>query len=275
MSTIDFEKRIQQLLPYLRTAGRQVTSMREESNFKVMQKPDDSPVSNADIWANSYFIDILEQHFPGETIVGEESESKEYPTGAERLWFVDPIDGTRQFVSGRDNFFILLGFCLDGIPSMGLCYKPSTGMLIAGNIDDGVWSVDNNNRKARMTAPGWPTKPDSDPSIILKRPDPELKTTLFEEFGVKRHPYIGEQVDMLGPLFGLSNGYVTYRETAYWDLCAPAAIMHSAGYEILQQPDDSMYLFNEGDIKAEFYYSLPPDTPVEVKKLLCSKVMSF
>ena len=275
MTKIDFEKRIQQLLPYLRTAGSQVTSMREEPGFNVMQKPDDSPVSNADIWANSYFIDILEQHFPGEPIVGEESESKEYPVGAERLWFVDPIDGTRQFVSGKDNFFILIGFCVNGIPSMGLCYKPSTGLLIAGNIETGVWSIDKDGRKTAMKAAPWPSDPANDPSLILKRPEQELKQSLLDEFGVKRHPYVREQVDMLAPLFGKSNGYVTYRETAYWDLCAPAAIMHSAGYEILHQPDDSIYLFNEGDIKAEFYYSLPPDTPTEVKKLLFSRVMSF
>lgn len=275
MDKIDFEKRIQQLLPYLRTAGDQVTQMREESNFKVMQKPDDSPVSNADIWANSYFIDVLEQYYPGEELVGEESASKEYTAGAERLWFIDPIDGTRQFVSGDDNFFILIGFCLNGIPSMGLCYKPSTGLLVAGSVDTGVFSIDRDNRKSQLTAPLWPDGTDGAPTLILKRPDPELKQTLFDELGVKRHPYIGEQVDMLGPLFGLSNGYASYRETAYWDLCAPAAIMHSAGYEILRQSDDSIYPFNDGSIKAEFYYSLPPNTPEEVKKLLCSKVMSF
>ncbi len=275
MTKIDFDKRIQQLLPYLKTAGNQVIKMREEPGFRVMQKPDDSPVSNADIWANSYFIDILQQHFPGELIVGEESESKEYPVGAERLWFVDPIDGTRQFVSGKDNFFILIGLCLNGVPSMGICYKPSSGLLIAGNIETGVWSIDKNGIETPMQAAPWPDEPKSDPSIILKRPDQELKQTLLDEFGIKRHPYVGEQVDMLAPLFGMSNGYVTYRETAYWDLCAPAAIMHSAGYEILRQPDNSIYRFNEGDIKAEFYYSLPPNTPAEVKKLLYSKVMSF
>ena len=275
MTEIDFDKRIQQLLPYLRIAGNQVIQMREEPGFSVMQKPDDSPVSNADIWANSYFIDILEQHFPGEPIVGEESESKEYPIGADRLWFVDPIDGTRQFVSGKDNFFILIGFCIDGVPAMGLCYKPTTGLLIAGNIETGVWSINKDGIKTPMQAAPWPDEPGSDPSIILKRPDQELKQSLLDEFGIVRHPYVGEQVDMLAPLFGMSNGYVTYRETAYWDLCAPAAIMHSAGYEIPHQPYDSIYRFNEGGYKAEFFYSLPLNTPAEVKKLLFSKVMSF
>lgn len=276
MSIIDFEKRIQQLLPFVRTAGRQVIRMREEADFSVTQKPDDSPVSNADIWANGFFIEILDQLFPGEAIVGEESESKEYPVGAERLWFVDPIDGTRQFVSGDDNFFVLIGFCLNGIPSMGLCFKPSTGLFVSGNINTGVCSIDKNDRRTVLTAPAWPVNHDVDPSIILKRPDPELKTALFEEFGVRRHPYVSEQVDMLGPLFGYSNGYVTYRETAYWDLCAPAAIMHSAGYEILHHPNGSgsIYPFNDGAIKAEFYYSLPSNTPPQIKKLLCSKVMS-
>ena len=273
MSRIDLEKRIQLLTPYLRTAGDQVIRMRNQDDFRVMQKPDDSPVSNADIWANSYFIDIIEQHFPDEEIVGEESKSKEYPAGTERLWLIDPIDGTKQFVSGKDNFFILIGLCLNGIPSMGVCYKPSSGLLIAGNINSGVWSIDKSNNRKRLTAPAWPDNHDA--SIIMKHPGQDLKEELYHEFGVKRHPYVGEQVDMLAPLFGLSNGYVSYRETAYWDLCAPAAIMHSAGYEILRQPDHTIYPFNDGSIHTGFYCSLPPDTPSGVKKLLYSRVMSF
>ncbi len=265
MTHTDFEQRAWQLLPCLREAGNRIMEMREKPDFQVMKKSDGSPVSNADLWANDYFTDILRQYYPGEPIVGEESESKKYPVGAERLWFLDPIDGTTHFVSGKDNFFILIGLCIDGIPSFGLSYQPTTGILIAGDVQSGVRMIDRKDQITPLQAPDWP---DEQPSLILKRPPPELKERLWEEFRVKRYPYIDEQVDMLGPLLDQSNGFVSYRETALWDLCAPAAIMHSAGYEILRRPDGTVELFNQGNLIFNFFYSLPANTPAGLRKRL-------
>jgi 3'-phosphoadenosine 5'-phosphosulfate (PAPS) 3'-phosphatase len=68
-------------------------------------------------------------------------------------------------------------------------------------------------------------------------------------------------IDMLGSLYGVSNGYISYRPTAYWDLCAPAALLRASGYKLAGEAGDNAVLFNDGTISTNFYYCLPPDTP--------------
>lgn len=262
---LEYFDHFNKLKSHIIDAGEKVIQMRDNSSFKVMIKPDDSPVSNADIWANDYLSEIMSGLFPGEIIIGEESEDKNYEPGAGKLWFVDPIDGTKNFVKGYDNFFILIGFCLNGIPDFGICYSPVKRDFVVGSALDGVFYIGPDDQPKQLLPSEWP---DKNPKIIMKRIDDDLKLRLKKELKVERHPYIYDKVEMLGPLFGQSNGYVSMRKTAKWDLCAPAAIMRAAGYELAHNQEDLPVLFNNGSTHINFYYALPENTPPGVKKLL-------
>ena len=172
---LTYYDRFSKLKPHIIEAGKKVIRMRNDVSFKVMIKPDDSPVSNADIWANGYFLDVMSDLFPGESIIGEESDDKEYDSGTENLWFIDPIDGTKNFVRGYDNFFILIGFCQNGIPDFGICYKPVSQEFIVGSSLDGVFYLSNGKSPKNLIPTEWP---DKDPKIIMKRVDDDLKTRL-------------------------------------------------------------------------------------------------
>lgn len=265
MDRKEFESRFNLLKPYIVKAGEQIIRMRNAPDFNVEIKPDKSPVSNADIWANSYFSEIIQKNFPGEIIVGEESEDKSYPKGSELIWYIDPIDGTKNYVKGSDHFYILIGLSIDGIPSFGIYYKPVTGQFITGYGKNNVYLVDHSDNQTPLSANQYIPE---NSAFIMKRVDQELKEALKNKFGIERHHYIKDKVEMLGPLFGESNGYITMRRTAFWDLCTPAAIMRAAGYEIANQSDQSPVLFNGGGYKSDYFFSLPPNTPNGVKKLL-------
>lgn len=257
--------RFLQLRPYILEAGKKIIALRDDPGFKVMIKPDDSPVTNADIWANHFFYDILSELFPEDSVIGEESEDKNYTPGVKSLWYIDPIDGTKNFVKGFDNFFILLGFCKDGVPSLGIYYKPVTQEFIVGETSKGVFYLNGNQDPVALKASRWP---DEQPSLILKRVNEELKDQLRQQFQVQRHHYIYDKVEMLGPLFGESNGYISMRKTAFWDLCAPAAIMRSAGFELAHDADGQQLLFNSGSYQTDYFYALPSNAPADIKKLL-------
>lgn len=257
--------RFLKLKPHIMQAGDEIIRMRNDSSFKVMIKPDNSPVSNADIWANGFFTDLIQQLYPDETIIGEESEDKNYAAGTEKLWFIDPIDGTKNYVRGNDHFFILIGYCVDGIPDFGIYYKPLTQEFVVGSSLDGVFYINKNKDPLPLVPTEWPLK---NASIIMKRVEDDLKTKLRTELNIHRHPYIFDKVEMLGPLFGQSNGYLSMRKTAYWDLCAPAAIIRAGGYELAHNPDNDPVLFNDGQYQMDFYYSLPKNAPSDIKKLL-------
>ncbi len=90
--------------------------------FAIEAKPDASPVTQADRAAEAAMRAILEQERPADGIVGEEyGNSRE---GAERVWVLDPIDGTRSFIAGRPIFGTLIALMEAGRPVLGIIDQP-------------------------------------------------------------------------------------------------------------------------------------------------------
>jgi len=95
----------------------------------IASKSDDSPVTIADRQTERAIRTALGQAFPGETIFGEEFGQ----TGTQHdMWIVDPIDGTRSFITGLPLFGMLLGYLSDGAPQLGVINMPALGELYAG-----------------------------------------------------------------------------------------------------------------------------------------------
>ena len=88
-------------------------------------KADQSPVTIADKAAERALREVLTQRFPDDGILGE--EFGEHNPGARRRWVLDPIDGTRAFITGRAQFGTLVALIEDGRPILGLINQPVTG----------------------------------------------------------------------------------------------------------------------------------------------------
>lgn len=105
---------------------------RYETDFKS----DDSPVTQADRAAEAVMRAILEKERPHDGIVGEEYGTTREE--AERVWVLDPIDGTRSFIIGRPIFGTLIGFMQSGWPVLGVIDQPIIGERWVGAIGQGT-----------------------------------------------------------------------------------------------------------------------------------------
>jgi 3'(2'), 5'-bisphosphate nucleotidase len=108
-------------------AGALVARLRagSDESLGVEMKPGDEPVTIADRAASDLIVAGLEQAFPGDVVVSEER-----PVGdarAARVWYVDPIDGTKDFIRGGDGFAVMIGLTDGGAPVMGVVHQPSHG----------------------------------------------------------------------------------------------------------------------------------------------------
>ncbi|WP_260597472.1 histidinol-phosphatase [Sphingomonas endolithica] len=92
------------------------------SAYGVESKEDESPVTIADRAAEAAMRALIEQHFPTDAVIGEEYGVKEGTSG--RAWVLDPIDGTRAFISGRPIFGTLIALMVDGWPMLGVIDQP-------------------------------------------------------------------------------------------------------------------------------------------------------
>jgi histidinol phosphatase-like enzyme (inositol monophosphatase family) len=93
--------------------------------FAVDRKADASPVTAADRDSETAIRALIEKHFPAHGIVGEEFGSVR--AGADHVWVIDPIDGTRAFVAGKPLFATLIALVANGVPILGVIDQPVSG----------------------------------------------------------------------------------------------------------------------------------------------------
>lgn len=112
--------------------------MRRErrGGFDVEQKGQNDPVTSIDRSVERFLTEELSESFPDDAVVGEEFES-ESPT-AERVWYVDPIDGTLNFSRGLPMYCVSIALQYDGVSVAGVIYDPSRDELFSAARNGGA-----------------------------------------------------------------------------------------------------------------------------------------
>ncbi|MEX2641338.1 MAG: inositol monophosphatase family protein [Balneolales bacterium] len=260
------KSRLEILKKYLHKSGEYIRNQRPGIAEKTREKEDGSPVTSADEWGNEYWQAIIEKEFPGEIFIGEESASHAYPEQAEFIWYVDPIDGTKEYISGYGNYYTLIGLAVKGKPALGLVHEPETGKIIYAGQEQGPVMV-NGSPRGPFPLDGIRSWKDSN-RLMMRGIDAGKRNRLREQFKIERLKHVGVTHNQLGPLFNKSSGFASNRTTSYWDLCAPAAIMSAAGFAVDLVNNGKSVPLNDGSSRADRFYILPGDTPEEVKRAL-------
>ncbi len=245
---------------------QKVVELRKDPSFVIYTKGDESPVTSADFWANEFILGKMTELFPGEHLIGEESNDKSYTPGTGILWYVDPIDGTKNFISGHNPFHILIGLCLDGEPVLGICAYPTTGDIIVGGsgFPAQVWNA-NGSVKPLPKAVDWSSEKVH--PLTLKGFSEHARTQVYSSNGLRKAEPVYRHPSMMGLAFGISMGYMDHRMIHWWDLCGPAAIMRSLGYEV-GKTIDNVCAMNDGSLNTNRFHCLLPGTPDDVRQLL-------
>ena len=97
-------------------------------------------VTEADLAAESAIIKKIQSHFPDDCFLAEESHTKVSSTN--RLWVIDPIDGTNNFAHGIPHYSVSIAFYTDGVASCGVIANPATGELFVAEQGRGAWLND-------------------------------------------------------------------------------------------------------------------------------------
>jgi 3'(2'), 5'-bisphosphate nucleotidase len=126
------------LLDVAAAASEVVMRIYGEGNFGVEMKGPKNPVTRADKSSNALLLDLLGRDFPKVPIVSEESSPATYEgfDKAPCAFFVDPLDGTMDFVARTGEFAVMIGFVEDGRPTVGVVHCPALGEVY-GAVDGG------------------------------------------------------------------------------------------------------------------------------------------
>lgn len=220
-----------ELVRIARLAAARVLS-RYAGDFAVEYKGVDDPVTAVDREANELVCTALRAAFPGVPIVAEESAAASWDVrvGAPAVFFVDPVDGTKELIARNGEFAVMIGLVEEGAPTAGVVACPPTGRTFAGAAGSGAFEVapDGARTPTHVRDVGDPSLARA--LVSRSRPDARTNATLARAG-------IGSIVPQGGA--GLKASFVAAGEAQLyahlavagklWDACAPEAILRAAG----------------------------------------------
>jgi len=202
----------------------------------VEHKPDGSPVTTADLAADRIIAEGLKQIAPNVPALSEERCALGRPA-AGSFFLVDPLDGTKEYVAGRDEFTVNLALVTDGKPLLGIVGAPALGLVWRGLVGHGAerLAVDADGRTYN-TAPihTRPIPADGEPWIVaISRLHLDERTLAFiadRPGGV--HARMGSALKFCRIAEGAADIYPRLSPTCEWDIAAGAAVVMAAGGEL-------------------------------------------
>jgi 3'(2'), 5'-bisphosphate nucleotidase len=200
--------------------------------FGVEYKSKDDPVTMADRDANALLCDRLAKAFPGVPVVAEESEEATYAgfANAEAAWFVDPVDGTREFVARTGEFAVMLGLAERGHATLAVIVAPAWGRSFLGVVGEGAWEVRPGGQRLPIHVSSRASLAESSVVLSRSRTTPALAHAV-DAMGTGSSSRCGSS-GLKGVLVALGEHDI-YLQTGsagmLWDACATDALVCAAG----------------------------------------------
>jgi 3'(2'), 5'-bisphosphate nucleotidase len=210
-----------------REAGEAIRAIRQRG-FAVEQKGDASPVTEADRAAEAIILAALVHHAPDVPVVAEEEVAAgRVPALGSRFFLVDPLDGTREFVRGGDDYTVNIGLVVDGTPVMGLVLAPEQRRLWAGVVGGEGWveEADGQRRPLRVRTAG-------DPLVVVASKSHMNQVTrdyLAQEVPGAELVSVGSSLKFCLLAEGSADFYPRLSPTSEWDTAAGHAVLLAAG----------------------------------------------
>src|SRR5437870_12114944 len=148
---LDEGKLLEEIAQAAREAGEAILEI-VRIGFDIEHKRDSSPVTEADRAAELIILAALARAAPGVPVIAEEEVAAgRIPAHGHSYFLVDPLDGTKEFVRGGDDYTVNIGLIEGGTPKLGVVYAPARGSLHAGLTGAGAWLEDSSGRRPIRT----------------------------------------------------------------------------------------------------------------------------
>lgn len=148
---MDYERLVEELAEAARQAGEVILTV-VRRGFEVEAKSDTSPVTEADRAAELVILAALARAAPGVPVIAEEEVAAGRIPAHEDIYFlVDPLDGTKEFIRGGDDYTVNIGLIERGSPTLGVVYAPATKRLHGGVVGVGAWLDEGSGRSPIQT----------------------------------------------------------------------------------------------------------------------------
>ena len=221
-----------------------------EHPFDVEHKTDDSPLTAADLASHHRIVDGLQRLTPEIPVLSEESAAIDVATRRSwsRLWLVDPLDGTREFVKRNGEFTVNIALIEDGVATFGVIQAPVTGELWWGDLVHGAYRRDDLGDEIALNTRARPRPP---LRVAASRSHRDARTEAFmakmaAQMGELETVGVGSSLKFCRVAEGTIDVYPRFAPTSEWDTAAGQVIVEAAGGRVLD-PQGRPFRYNQRD----------------------------
>lgn len=254
IAAVDLTKLVSPLVDIARLAGAAVLEVYRRPDFEVAYKADDSPVTAADLASQALILEHLSRIAPDIPVLSEEAAALPFAERRhwKRLFVVDPLDGTREFLSRNGEFTINIALVEEGLPKLGVVFAPT--------LEHTWWGVDgigafrqSRQGPAEAIHVGGGTE---DLRVLASRSHGGEKLEAFLS-ALPRHRRIsvGSSVKFCRLAEGSADFYPRLSPTHEWDTAAGDAVLRAAGGQVLTL-DGAPLRYNREDLLNPFFVAL-------------------
>ena len=229
LDKLDEHRLLQEIAEAAHAAGEAILEI-VRVGFDVEHKQDSSPVTEADRAAELIILAALARAAPGIPVIAEEEVAAgRIPAHGETYFLVDPLDGTKEFVRGGDDYTVNIGLIRNGAPRLGVVFSPARGSLHAGLVGEGAWVEDADGRRAiRTRERGEKLVAVASKSHFTQNTADYLEAAI----GACERVSIGSSLKFCIVAEGQADIYPRLSPTSEWDTAAGHAVLLAAGGRI-------------------------------------------
>jgi 3'(2'), 5'-bisphosphate nucleotidase len=248
LATLDLSAELEFAMTTAREAATIVNTFYIGS-AEVRYKSENEPVTEADRSANQHIVARIQMAFPDDGILSEESKDDLARLHKERVWIVDPLDGTKEFIARNGEFSIMIGLAIHGQAMLGVVMQPDPGLLYAGAVNGGAYLYEAGERIALQVS----DVPETSKMILVtsRSHRPQIVDKMSKTLHINRERISGSVGLKVGLIArNLADLYVHPSPGCKeWDLCAPCALLEAAGGVMTDCWGNPLH-FNQRDVKA-------------------------
>jgi len=236
-----------------------------QDEFKIVQKEDFSPLTDADLAANTIIYEYLKE--TAIPIISEENKQLDFElrNSWEQCWIVDPLDGTKEFIKRNGEFTVNIALCRDGDPILGVIYVPVTKEIYYADVKKGEaykttlrGPLENTalyKEKDRIFPAETPAKTIR---VVSSRSHMNEDTLTFIEGLKKSYDDVeivskGSSLKFCLVAEGKADVYPRFAPTMEWDTAAGHAICKAVGLEVIDQNTNRPMVYNRENLLNPYF----------------------
>lgn len=247
-----------ELFPFLeataRAAGREILEV-YGTEFSVDTKDDESPLTEADRRANDVIVAALENEFPETPIISEETKALPFSERQAwtKLWLVDPLDGTKEFVKRNGEFTVNIALIENGTPVAGVVFQPTEDRLYLAQKGCGAWKVEGEGSEPTQISGNADYRTLDAVTVVASRSHlseavEKFVADLEEENRTVEFLSAGSSLKLCLVAEGGADVYPRLAPTMEWDTGAAHAIVSEAGKSVLNWETREPLEYNKEDL---------------------------